>query len=398
MITRGTRSVRPAAGGAVPRPSESAAPARRGIASRFVAFLRAERSLALAAFSVVPLKLISDTPHIGEVGHFGFLTSFLLVYIFLVVVFAALGVVRHAERLAEKYGEPYGTLILTVSAVTVEVVMLTTMILHGENDPTLARDTIFATVMVLVNGLVGLSLLLGGLRYGEQRYNLKSSKVFLTMLFALTGLALVLPDTLTPAQEPELEVFLVFASLGLYGFFLHVQTRKHTHFFTFAPSSATHHPSARELAEIRGGYHVTLLVLTIVAISVLVEYLSIGLDDTVEVLHFPAQLPALIVAIIIASPESLTAIRAALRDDMQRMINIALGSALSTIALTIPVVLIITYSVGREIVLGLTPTQAGLMVISLLVASITEADGSTSALEGLVQFVLFGAFILLAFV
>jgi len=131
---------------------------------------------------------------------------------------------------------------------------------------------------------------------------------------------------------------------------------------------------------------------------VLVEYLSIALDDTVEVLHFPVQLPALIVAIIIASPESLTAIRAALRDDMQRMINIALGSALSTIALTIPVVLIITFSVGREIVLGLTPTQAGLMVISLLVASITEADGSTSALEGLVQFVLFGAFILLVFV
>ena len=397
MITRGTRSMRSAGDHAVPRSPESAG-AGRSVTSRILHLLRAERSLALAVFSIVPLKLISESPEIGEVGHFGFLTEALLVYIFLVVVFAALGVVRHAERLAEKYGEPYGTLILTISAVTVEVVMVITMVLHGENDPTLARDTIFATVMLLVNGLVGLSLLLGGLRYGEQRYNLKSSKVFLTMLFALTGLALVLPDTLTPAQEPDLEVFLIFASLLLYGFFLHVQTRKHAHFFTFEASSAAHHPSAPERAAIRGGYHATLLVLTIVAISVLVEYLSIALDDTVEILHFPAQLPALIIAIIIASPESLTAIRAALRDDMQRMINIALGSALSTIALTIPVVLIITFLAGREIVLGLTSTQAGLMVISLLVASITEADGSTSALEGLVQFVLFGAFILLVFV
>src|SRR5215467_7761395 len=356
MMTRSSHSVRPAGDHAVSRSPQDAG-ARPGLASRIVALLRAERSLALAAFSVVPLKLISDSPGIGEVGHFGFLTSFLLVYIFLVVVYAALGVVRHAEQLAEKYGEPYGTLILTISAVTVEVVMLTTMILHGENDPTLARDTIFATVMVLLNGLVGLSLLVGGLRYGEQRYNLKSSKVFLTMLFALTGLGLVLPDTLTPAQEPELEVFLVFASLLLYGFFLHVQTRKHAYFFTFAPSSATDHPSEPERAEIRGGYHVAFLVLTIVVISVLVEYLSIVLDDTVEVLHFPVQLPALIVAIIIASPESLTAIRAALRDDMQRMINIALGSALSTIALTIPVVLVIGFVSGREINLGLTAAQ-----------------------------------------
>src|SRR5712691_11132223 len=167
MITRGTRLVRPTSDDAVPPGLERAAGAGRSVVFRIVALLRAERSLALAAFSIVPLRLIADTQHIGEVGHFGFLTEFLLVYIFLVVVFAALGVVRHAERLAEKYGEPYGTLILTVSAVTVEVVMVTTMILHGENDPTLARDTIFATVMVLVNGLVGLSLLTGGLRYGE---------------------------------------------------------------------------------------------------------------------------------------------------------------------------------------------------------------------------------------
>src|SRR5262245_52582779 len=208
MITRETRPVRSASEHALP-PSPRRAGAKPSVTSRIVALLRAERSLALAVFSVVLLKLISDNPEIGEVGHFGFLTEALLVYIFLVVMFTALGVVRHAEMLAEKYGEPYGTLILTVSAVTVEVVMVTAMILHGENDPSLARDTIFATVMVLVNGLVGLSLLLGGLRYGEQRYNVKSSKVFLTMLFALTGLALVLPDTLTPAQEPDLKVFLV---------------------------------------------------------------------------------------------------------------------------------------------------------------------------------------------
>jgi Ca2+:H+ antiporter len=380
-----------------------ARPTGHHLVSRTIAFLRTESSFVLAVVSIVLLEVIKASPEIGAVGHFGFLTEVCLAYTFCIVMFAAIGVVRHAELLAAKYGEPYGTLILTIAAVTVEVVMLTTMIMHGENNPTLARDTIFATVMILMNGLIGLCLLMGGLRYGEQRYNVKSSKAFLTMLFALTGLALILPDTLTDKQEPELEVFLVFASVLLYGFFLHVQTRKHAYFFVFRAAEGVHleaegghhHPPPEE---IRGGYHGMMLALTIVSISLLVEYLSIALDDTIEVLHLSPQLPALIVAIIIASPESLTAIRASMRNDMQRMINIALGSALSTIALTIPVVLTIGFLVGRQIILGLTPVQAGLMIISLLVAGITEADGSTSALEGLVQVVLFSAFMLIVLV
>jgi Ca2+:H+ antiporter len=402
VIARKAESLRPNGGERIaPAGSGRAGPSRH-LTSRIFGFLRAEGPFMLAALSIVLLELVAANPEIGPVGHFGFLTEIVLLYVFGVVVFAALGVVRHAELLAVKYGEPYGTLILTIAAVTVEVVMLTTMIMHGENNPTLARDTIFATVMILMNGLIGLCLLVGGMRYGEQRYNVKSSKAFLTMLFALTGLALILPDTLTPRQEPGLEVFLVFASLLLYGFFLHVQTRKHVYFFTFHAVEGAHpdaehghHPAA---GEIRGAYHAVMLLLTIVVISVLVEYLSVALDDTIEVLHLSPQLPALIVAIIITSPESLTAIRASLRNDMQRMINIALGSALSTIALTIPVVLTISYLVGRPIILGLTPVQAGLMIISLLVAGITEADGSTSALEGLVQVVLFSAFMVVVLV
>jgi len=383
--------------------SEPTAPAVRSRGfTRIVGALRAEGSFVLAIVLIGIVKLIASSPEIGEVGHFGPLTGVVLVLIFGVVVYAAIGVVGHAELLAEKYGEPYGTLILTLSAVTVEVVMLTTMVLHLENNPTLARDTIFATVMILVNGLIGLSLLIGGIRYGEQRYNVKSSKAFLTVLFALTGLALILPDTLTPAQEPQFEAFLVFASILLYAFFLHIQTRKHTHFFVFdsspkEPGSRGHRTGGRSPDEISGAYHGIMLVVTIVALSVLVEYLSIALDDTMDVLHFPPQIPALVVAIIIASPESLAAIRAALQNDMQRTFNIALGSALSTVALTIPAVLVISFVAGRGVILGLTPVQASLMIISLLVASITEADGSTSALEGLVQLVLFGSFVVMVF-
>ena len=380
---------------------EPTAPATRppGL-TRIGGALRSESSFVLAVLMIGLAKVVASTPEIGEVGHFGPLTGVLLVLIFGVAVYAAIGVVGHAELLAEKYGEPYGTLILTLAAVTVEVVMLTTMVLHLDNNPTLARDTIFATVMILVNGLIGLSLLIGGMRYGEQRYNVKSSKAFLTMLFALTGLALILPDAVTPAQEPRLEVFLVFASILLYGFFLHVQTRKHTHFFVFDGSpkehgSPEHASGAGSRSEISGAYHATMLVATIIALSVLVEYLSIALDDTMDVLHVRAQIPALVVAIIIASPESLAAIRAALRNDMQRTFNIALGSALSTVALTIPAVLVISFIVGRGVILGLTPVQGSLMIISLLVASITEADGSTSALEGMVQLVLFGSFVVM---
>ena len=369
---------------------------------RIVGVLRAEGSFVLTVATIGLVELIASSPELGAVGHFGPLTQVLLVLIFSVVVYAAIGVVGHAELLAEKYGEPYGTLILTLSAVTVEVVMLTTMVLHHDNNPTLARDTIFATVMILVNGLIGLSLLIGGMRYGEQRYNVKSSKAFLTMLFALTGLALILPDAVTPAQESRLEVFLVFASILLYAFFLHIQTRKHTQFFVFDGVGKEHGSPGRGSGAgsregIPGAYHATMLVLTIIALAVLVEYLSIALDDTMDVLHFPAQIPALVVAIIIVSPESLTAIRAALNNDMQRTFNIALGSALSTVALTIPTVLVISFVTGRGIILGLTPVQASLMIISLLVASIAEADGSTSALEGLVQLVLFGSFVVMVF-
>src|SRR5262249_13975649 len=368
--------------------------------TRIVGALPPEGSFVLTVPTIGLVALLASSPEIGPIGHFGSLTQVLLVLIFSVVVYAAIGVVGHAELLAEKYGEPYGTLILTLSAVTVEVVMLTTMVLHHDNNPTLARDTIFATVMILVNGLVGLSLLIGGLRYGEQRYNVKSSKAFLTMLFALTGLALILPDAVTPTQESRLEVFLVIDSLVLYAFFLHIQTRKPTHFFVFDGSgkergSSGHGSGAASRREIPGAYHATMLVLTIGALAVLVEYLSIALDDTMDVLHFPAQIPALVVAIIIVSPESLTAIRAALNNDMQRTFNIALGSALSTVALTIPAVLVISFVSGRGIILGLTPVQASLMIISLLVASIAEADGSTSALEGLVQLVLFGSFVVM---
>src|SRR5262249_1448865 len=220
-----------------------------------------------------------------------------------------------------------------------------------------------------------------------------------TVLFALVGLALLLPDAITPVQEPSLKVFLVLASIVLYAFFLHIQTRRHTHFFVFDSSPKEHGSHGRESGaggdEISGTYHATMLVATIVALSVLVESLSIALDDTIDVLHLSPQIPALVVAVIIASPESLAAIRAALRNDMQRTFNIALGSALSTVALTIPVVLLISFATGRNIVLGLTPVQASLLIISLLVASITEADGSTSALDGLRQLVLFGSFVVM---
>ena len=141
--------------------SEPTAPAvrPRGM-MRIGGALRAESSFVLAVVMIGLAKLIASSPEIGEVGHFGPLTGVVLVLIFGVAVYAAIGVVGHAELLAEKYGEPYGTLILTLAAVTVEVVMLTTMVLHLDNNPTLARDTIFATVMILVNGLIGLSLLI----------------------------------------------------------------------------------------------------------------------------------------------------------------------------------------------------------------------------------------------
>src|SRR5438309_6612797 len=162
-------------------------------------------------------------------------------WLFIAVLWSAISVVRHADSIAIKCGEPYGTLILTLSAITIEVMMISAAMLHGENNPTLARDMMFAVIMIALNGLIGLSLLLGGLRHHEQHYNLQGASAYLNTIMALRVLGLVLPSFTTSMSVPRFstaeEIFLAVTSIGLYALFLLIQTMWHSESFMYARSA-----------------------------------------------------------------------------------------------------------------------------------------------------------------
>jgi Ca2+:H+ antiporter len=364
--------------------------------------------MVAAILAIALCYFVENTTYVGNAGSFGSLNDVFLVFSFGMVIWNSMAVSRHAEKLAKRLGEPYGTMILTLSAIAVEVVMVITMMTHGAADPQVGRDTIYSTLMILLNLVIGLSLFLGWLKFGEQRYNIRSSKTYLAMIFILVGLGLMFPNAM---KQPNLHHrflysgFLIFQSLTLYLYFLKMQSGQLSYFFINAPQSGVLAGSeeqteeqAFDRSEIRIRYHGAFLLLTLVTVSILAEFFAATIDVTIEHFHAPKALSGLITAVIILSPESLTAIRAAMNNQMQRVINIVLGSSLSTVALTIPAVLIFSAISGRTVVLALQPPQMILLIISLLVFSISETSGETNPVEGLILLSVFAAFIVFIFV
>lgn len=364
-----------------------------------VRFLKNEVPFILALTVMLLLIPLSNTPAIENSL---ILEGITFMIIFAVIIYAAMGVVHHAELLAQKFGEPYGTMILTFSAVTVEIIMISAMMLHGDADPDIARDTIFSTLMILLNGLTGLIMLLGGIRYGEQKYNIRSTNSFFSMIFGLVGVGLLLPLVINPQNYHMFEYFLIILCLLLYVFFLRMQSKEHNYYFKFEKpdwnSGKKAENEAVQKKDISALYHTIMLVLTIAVISVMAEDLSVYVDDVISELGMPAGIAGLIIALIIVSPEGLTAIRAGLKDDMQRVINISLGSMLSTVALTIPAVLIVGLFIKQDVSLGLTPIQSAMVIISLLIGIQSCKDGESNALQGFIHFMLFVTFVFLLFI
>ena len=360
-------------------------------------FIRNERSFLIALAAIGMVELLGSNPAVHASN---ILTGLLFLLVFCVIIYAAMGVVRHAEQLAHKLGEPFGTMILTLSAVIVEVIMIATMMFHADDDPTLARNTIFSTIMILFNGLIGLCMLLGGMKFGEQKYNLKSSNSFFSMIFAIIGAGLFIPLVITPESLRTYYIFLIILEFLLYTFFIRMQAKEHNYYFIFQKGISDKKPgviSESERKQIKGIYHTLMLILNIAGISFLAETLSIVIDDGVDKLHWPAEIAGLVVAVIIVSPEGLTALRAGMQNDMQRVVNICLGSVLSTISLTIPVVLLIGLFTHKEIILGVSPDQSILIIISLLVGMLSYKDGETNALQGLIHIMLFVTFVVMIF-
>ena len=321
--------------------------------------------------------------------------AIIFVWLFSMVLGSALSVVRHAERLAVRLGEPYGTLILTLSITFIEVVSISAVMLHGENNPTLTRDTLFAVIMIILNGMVGLSLLLGGWRHSEQHYNLQGANTYLSVIIPLVVLSLVLPDYTQTTPGPTLstaqQVFLVFVAIGLYLAFLAIQTGRHSSYFRETPDSlGLPVESVPSLA-----LHATLLIAYLIPVVFLAEQLARPIDYLVETLDAPAPLGGVIVAVLVATPEAVGAVRAAMANHMQRSVNIFLGSILSTIGLTIPAMVLISNVIGRTIILGVEHTDIVLLLLTLSVSVVTFASGRTNVIQGAVHLILFAAYLLL---
>jgi len=313
----------------------------------------------------------------------------------LVILSAVIGVAfrisHHAEVLAMRFGEPYGTLILTLAAVSVEVVILI-VLLQGEPNPTLARDTVFAAIMFDINGILGLAAIVAGLKHGSAKYNLDSGNSYIAMLLVAIGVGMFIPDFVPESQWRIYSSFSVAIMSIMYLAFLRLQTVEHRRFFEYSEDTAeeahdqTHSPNA---------LHIAIMIGAIVLVGLLSEIMSVLLDAGLRGSNLPKAIPAVLVALISASPEILTALRAASKDRMQTTVNIALGASLATVLLTLPVIEAIALINGERIVMALTPIQAGMLLLTFLTVMNNLHDGETNAIEGVSHFALFAAFIAL---
>jgi len=363
--------------------------------------IRAEFPL-LIGWGTAAIFIVIGTAALNEVTTHVVPLLGVFAWLFAVILWSAIRVVRHADCLAIKLGEPYGTLILTLSAISIEVAMISTAMLHGANNPTLGRDSVFAVIMIALNGLVGLCLVLGGLRYREQHYNIQGVNAYLNVIMALAVLGLVLPNFTTSTSGPtfstEQEIFFAAVSLLLYAIFLLIQTLRHRGYFLDVKETTTRH-SPHYLPRVRStGFHALMMLLYLGTVIFLAEKFAVPLDNSIEQFHMPQAFGGAIIAALVLSPEGLGGITAGIQNHLQRSINILFGSVLATIGLTIPAVLMIGLLTKRPVALGLQGGNLPLLLLTLAVSVVTFTSRKTNVLQGCVHLLLFAVFVLLIFV
>ena len=312
-------------------------------------------------------------------------------------VFAA---VHHAEVIAERIGEPYGTLLLTLAVTIIEVALIATIMLGEKAVPTLARDTVFAVVMIVCNGLVGICILAGGLRYREQDVQVTGSNLYLSVLTVMATITLILPNyTLTtpgPIYSAGQLGFVSVVTILLYGVFLYTQTIRHRDYFVSGAIGATDegaHASNRTML-----VSAVLLLISLLAVVLLAKKFSLVVDAGAALIGAPPAFAGILVALLILLPESVAAVGAARKNDLQKSINLALGSSLATIGLTIPAVAVAAFALDKQLVLGLNAQEIVLLVLTFVLSMLTFGTGRTNILFGLVHLVVFAVFLFLVFV
>ena len=314
-------------------------------------------------------------------------------------VFAA---VYHAEVVAHRTGEPFGTLVLAVAVTVIEVALIVSVIVGAPADNAgLARDTVFAAVMIVCNGIVGLCLLWGSARHREQGFQIQGASAALAVLAALTILTLVLPNAAVSAPGPAFSTSqLIFAgvvSLVLYGSFVFVQTMRHRDYFLpvgLDDEEAHAPPPTNTTALISFG----LLLVALVAIVGLAKSLTPTVEAGIDWLGVPKAVVGIVIAALVLLPESLAAVRAARANRLQTSLNLTLGSALASIGLTIPAVAVVSIVLQQPLALGLAPKDQILLGLTLIVGVVTLGTGRTTVLQGIIHLVIFAVFLFFAVV
>lgn len=304
--------------------------------------------------------------------------------------------VHHAEALAVKIGEPFGSILLALAITVLEVGLIVSVMISGSaGSEAIARDTVFSAVMIVLNGIVGICLLMGGARYYEQQFHVQGAAGILSVIATLAVIALVLPNftlaTTGPTLAPGQLVFVGLVSLALYILFVFVQTVRHRADFVMG-ELALHGdpPNARTTV-----LSTVLLIASLIVVIMLAKTLSPIVERGVTGAGLPHEVVGVIIAVIVLLPEGLTAAKAAKHNRLQASVNTSLGSAAASIGLTIPIVGLVSVLLGQPLTLGLTGESMVLLVLTLFVSTLTFATGRTTILQGAVHLSIFAVFLLL---
>ena len=326
-----------------------------------------------------------------------------VVLVAIVLIAAVLAAVHHAEVVAHRVGEPFGSLVLAVAVTIIEVALIITLMTSGKSGTeTLARDTVFAAVMITVNGIVGVSILLGAIKHDVPRFNAEGTGSALAVVATLVTLTLVLPTFTVTTSGPRFStpqlIFVAAASLVLYGLFVYLQTGRHRDFFlpvdaageTIDEQHAT--PPTTRATMISLG----LLLVSLVAVVGLAKAVSPAIESGVAAAGIPNSFVGVVIALLVLLPEGLAASKSALRNRVQTSLNLGIGSAMASIGLTIPAIAVASIWLPGPLTLGLGPVQIVMLVLTFVVATLTVVPGRATRLEGALHLVLLAAFVFLA--
>ncbi|MEU4196476.1 ionic transporter y4hA [Kribbella sp. NPDC026611] len=328
----------------------------------------------------------------------------LLILVCLGLGAAVIAAVHHAEVVAHRVGEPFGTLILALAVTIIEVALIVTLMASGgDKAASLARDTVFAAVMITCNGILGLALVVGSLRHRVQGFRVQASYSALTVMTALVTLSLVLPTFTTSAPGPQFSsaqlAFAGITSLVLYGVFVFIQTIRHRDYFLPVSEDEAAADEDQHAAAPSGKtalLSLGLLFVCLISVVGLAKVVSPKLESAVESAGAPLAVVGVVIALLVLLPETVAAVRAALRNRLQTSVNLALGSALASIGLTIPAIAIASIWLSGPLVLGLGGKEMVLFALTVVTSMLTLATGRATLLQGAVHLAVFSAFLFLA--